>query len=59
MCSSYLDADFLVHTLLLLLYLLFKLLNGSSVRRGAVRLEDLDVPVSVSVVLGGALRSWA
>ena len=40
----YLHANLLVYALLLLLYLLLEFLDGSPVRRSAVRLEDLDIP---------------
>jgi hypothetical protein len=41
--GAYLDANLLIYALVLLLNLLFKLLDGGSVRRGAVSLEDLDI----------------
>ena len=40
----YLHANLLVYALLLLLYLLFELLDGGSVRRSTVGLENLDIP---------------
>jgi hypothetical protein len=42
--SLYLHADLLAYALLLLLYLLLELLDGSPVRRGTVCLENLDIP---------------
>lgn len=41
---SYLNTNFLIHALLLLLDLLFELLYGRAIWGGAVRLEDLDIP---------------
>jgi hypothetical protein len=42
--ATHLYADLLVYALLLLLYLLLQLLDGGSVRRGAVCLENLNIP---------------
>lgn len=47
--APYLDSYLLVHTLLLLFYLLLELLDGCSVWRCAICLKDLDVPWQVSV----------
>ncbi len=41
---AHLDANLLIHALLLLLYLLFELFDGGSVWRSSVCLENLDIP---------------
>lgn len=41
---TYFDTNLLVHALLPLFYLLLQLLDGGTVRRGTVGLENLDVP---------------
>lgn len=41
---TYFDTNLLIHALLPLFYLLLQLLEGRTVRCGAICLEDLDVP---------------
>lgn len=48
---SYLHSDLLIYALLLLLDLFLELLNGSSIWRCAICLEDLDIP-SVTLASG-------
>jgi hypothetical protein len=50
---SYLDPDLVVYALLLLLYLLFELLQSSSIGRGAICLENLDIPSVRQLQSGG------
>lgn len=41
---AYFHTNLLVHALLSLFYLLFQLLDGGTIWRGAIGLEDLDIP---------------
>lgn len=43
---THLDSNLLIHALLPLFYLLLQLLQGGTVRRSAVGLENLNVPVA-------------
>jgi hypothetical protein len=51
---AHLHPDLLVYALLLLLYLLLELLDGGSIWRSAVCLEDLDIPSRCQLRVVGA-----
>lgn len=55
MGPTYFDANFLIHALLSLFYLLLELLDGGTVWSSAVGLEHLDIPrINVNLSCFGA-----